>query len=168
MNRCPSRLTFFHCPGFPGSGPCSLNKIFGVPAWNVGVVVMSTAITSQSLVMKYISLASSRQKIIPIAPFFETRSAGPAGASGLLGSNGRTLGQNFFSFGVARYLMKEPTTTSLFSSLNPSTFGQSVAFTANVSSANGTPTGTVEFSDGGVLIGPATLSGGVATFTTSA
>jgi hypothetical protein len=64
--------------------------------------------------------------------------------------------------------MKEPTTTSLFSSLNPSTFGQSVTFTANVSSANGTPTGTVEFRDGGVLIGTATLSGGVATFTTSA
>jgi uncharacterized delta-60 repeat protein len=63
------------------------------------------------------------------------------------------LAQNFLSFGVARYLMKEPTTTSLFSSLNPSTFGQSVTFTANVSSANGTPTGTVEFRDGGVLIG---------------
>lgn len=77
------------------------------------------------------------------------------------------IANSVFSFGVARYLMKEPTTTSLFSSLNPSTFGQSVTFTANVSSAGGTPTGTVGFTDNGVLIGTGTLSGGVATFTTS-
>ena len=77
------------------------------------------------------------------------------------------VANSVFSFGVARYLMKEPTTTSLFSSLNPSTFGQSVTFTANVSSAGGTPTGTVEFRDSGVLIGAGTLSGGVATFSTS-
>jgi hypothetical protein len=52
----------FHCPGFPGSGPCSLNNGFGVPALNVGVVATSTAMTSQSRVMKHISLPSSRRR----------------------------------------------------------------------------------------------------------
>ena len=51
-NRWPSGLTFFHCSGFPGSGPGRLNSIRGVPALNVGVVSTSTAMTSQLRVMK--------------------------------------------------------------------------------------------------------------------
>src|SRR5262249_12990035 len=62
-----------------------------------------------------------------------------------------------------------PTATALGSSLNPSTFGQSVTFTATLSeSAPGTPTGTVTFLDGVTTLGTGTLNGsGVATFTTS-
>ena len=60
------------------------------------------------------------------------------------------------------------TSTTVASSSNPSVFGQSVTFTATVSSGAGTPTGTVTFLDGGSPIGTGTLSGGVATFTTSA
>jgi hypothetical protein len=37
------------------------------------------------------------------------------------------------------------TTTAVTSSNNPSTFGQSVTFTATVTTASGTPTGTVTF-----------------------
>ncbi|MDX6611148.1 MAG: fibronectin-binding autotransporter adhesin [Blastocatellia bacterium] len=44
------------------------------------------------------------------------------------------------------------TTTSLSSSFNPSAFGQSVTFTATVTSTAGTPTGTVTFKDNGVAI----------------
>src|SRR5215471_365497 len=51
MNRLLLAVTFFHCVGFPGNGPFSLNKSFGVPAWKVGVIVTSTAMTSQSRVM---------------------------------------------------------------------------------------------------------------------
>ncbi|HXT05130.1 MAG TPA: Ig-like domain repeat protein [Casimicrobiaceae bacterium] len=59
-----------------------------------------------------------------------------------------------------------PTTTALVSSLNPSTFAQSVTFTATVSGSS--PTGTVQFKDGAANLGsPVSLSGGVATFTTS-
>ena len=59
------------------------------------------------------------------------------------------------------------TTISLASSLNPSTFGQSVTFTATVkSTTTGTPTGTVTFKDGTTVIGTGTLSTGVAKFTT--
>jgi len=59
------------------------------------------------------------------------------------------------------------TTTSVISSLNPSTFGQSVTFTATVSTAPGTPTGKVTFFDGATNIGSGTLSGNTATFSTT-
>jgi uncharacterized repeat protein (TIGR03803 family) len=55
-----------------------------------------------------------------------------------------------------------PTATSLTSSLNPSTYGQSVTFTATVSSALGTPTGSVTFMTGTRTLGSTTLTGGVA------
>ena len=58
------------------------------------------------------------------------------------------------------------TTTTLTSSQNPSTLGQSVTFTATVSGT--TPTGTVQFFDGASSLGSATASGGIATLTTSA
>jgi len=62
------------------------------------------------------------------------------------------------------------TTTTLASSVNPSSVGQAVTFTATVASTSGsgTPTGTVTFADGGTTLGTATLSGGQASFTTSA
>ena len=58
-------------------------------------------------------------------------------------------------------------TTTVASSLNPSTFGQAVTFTATVTATSGTPTGTVTFKNGTVTLGTSTLSGGSATFTTS-
>jgi len=58
------------------------------------------------------------------------------------------------------------TKTSLTSSLNPSTSGQSVTFTATVTAAAGTPTGTVTFSDGSTVLGTGSLSSGKATYTT--
>ncbi|WP_211233879.1 Ig-like domain-containing protein, partial [Flavobacterium limnosediminis] len=62
---------------------------------------------------------------------------------------------------------KANTTTIVASNLNPSTYGQSVTFTATVSGV-GTATGTVDFKDGSTTIGSATLNGsGVATFSTS-
>ncbi len=43
-------------------------------------------------------------------------------------------------------------TTGLSSNTNPSTFGQTVTFTAAISGGAGTPTGTVAFKDGGTAI----------------
>ena len=63
-----------------------------------------------------------------------------------------------------------PTMTTLTASLNPSVFGQAVTFTATVApatSGTGTPTGSVTFLNGSTVLGTGTLSGGVATFTTS-
>jgi uncharacterized protein YjdB len=60
-----------------------------------------------------------------------------------------------------------PTTIALSSNNNPSTYGQSVTFTATVSPAGAT--GTVQFADNGSPLGsPVSVSGGVATFSTAA
>jgi hypothetical protein len=62
-----------------------------------------------------------------------------------------------------------PTTTKLGSSPNPSLVGQAVTFTATVSSAAGTPPDgeTVTFTNGSVVLGIGSLSGGSASLTTS-
>jgi hypothetical protein len=58
-------------------------------------------------------------------------------------------------------------TTALAASANPSTFGASITFTAGVSTNGGAATGTVTFSDGGVVLGTAALNGGVAVYSSS-
>ena len=57
-------------------------------------------------------------------------------------------------------------TFNLSSSVNPSDFGQPVTFTATLSSNSGTPTGTVQFKDGGSNLGAAqSLTNGTAQLT---
>ena len=62
-----------------------------------------------------------------------------------------------------------PTTTALTSSVNPSTFGQAVTFTATVTSGSTVNAGTVTFKDGATDLGaPVTVNAsGQATFSTS-
>jgi hypothetical protein len=60
------------------------------------------------------------------------------------------------------------TATSVISSINPSTYGDSVSFTAAVTPADPTVTGTVTFWDGSVAIGSVPLdSMGNATISTN-
>jgi hypothetical protein len=62
------------------------------------------------------------------------------------------------------------TTTSLTSSPNPSTYGQTVAFTATVTSSLGVPPPDgeiISFMKGTTVLGTGTLSGGSANFMTS-
>jgi uncharacterized protein YhjY with autotransporter beta-barrel domain len=83
------------------------------------------------------------------------------GATNSAGSTSSTLTQT---------VNQESTVTVLTSNINPTVFGQSVTFTATVSAAapgTGTPSGSVTFKDGGTTIGAGTVSGGVATFTTT-
>jgi hypothetical protein len=69
---------------------------------------------------------------------------------------------------VGQVVDRYPTTTALSSSLNPSSYGQVVTFTATVTSSGPEiPTGSVEFKDGTKTIGVATLSAGVAALTKS-
>jgi hypothetical protein len=56
---------------------------------------------------------------------------------------------------------------TLTSSPNPSTQGQSVTFTAKITSPTTVPTGPVNFSAGNTVLGSVELSSGKATFTTS-
>jgi hypothetical protein len=58
------------------------------------------------------------------------------------------------------------TTMVVTSSLNPSTFGASVTLTSTVTPS--TATGTVTFKDGATVLGTGSLSGGMATFSTTA
>jgi hypothetical protein len=71
--------------------------------------------------------------------------------------------------GTVGVLINIGTTTSLVSSVNPSSFGQSVTFTATVTGhGNRIPTGRVSFYDGTTNMGNSNLnSAGVATLTTS-
>jgi hypothetical protein len=69
---------------------------------------------------------------------------------------------------LAQVVHQYSTTTALASSRNPSVVEQAVKLTATVTAAAGPPpTGTVIFKNGGTSLGSATLSNGVATFTTS-
>lgn len=84
-----------------------------------------------------------------------------SGAIGFLPSSSPTLTQT---------VNRAATTTMLASSLNPSNSGESVTFSATVTSAgalNAPITGTVQFKDGSTLLGTTTLSSGLASFTTS-
>ena len=71
---------------------------------------------------------------------------------------------------VAQIVKKAATTTVLTSSLNPSPYGQSMTFTAVVTSNLGAPPDgeIVTFKKGTTVLGTGTLSGGSASFTTSA
>jgi large repetitive protein len=61
-----------------------------------------------------------------------------------------------------------PTTTSLSSSANPATLGNSVTFTATASGGTPLPAGSIKFMDGATVLGSSPVgTGGVATFTTS-
>ncbi len=72
------------------------------------------------------------------------------------------------SVGVLLNASTGGTSTKLTSSVNPSVPGQSVTFTATVTSGfTGTPTGTVSFSNGSTSLGSPTISAGVASVTIS-
>jgi len=81
------------------------------------------------------------------------------------------VGDNMFatSTGYVQQVVElYPTKTTLTTSPNPSSFGQTVTMTATVvSSGPVAPTGKVVFTDGTTWIGAAILSGGVATATKS-
>jgi len=59
------------------------------------------------------------------------------------------------------------TTVGLASTASPSVVGQTVTFTATISSSASGQTGTVQFADGGTPIGSGSVSGGQATLQTS-
>ena len=77
------------------------------------------------------------------------------------------------SSNLSQVINKAPTSTVVASSANPSVTGQSVTFTATVSATSpgsGTPTGTIQFRDGGTTLGTCgtqTMSAGSATCSAS-
>jgi hypothetical protein len=104
-------------------------------------------------------------------------SAGDAYVTGYTGSSHfptknplQAVNAGVYDVFVSKIDMRGVTVTTLSSSLNPSTYGQPVTFTAAVaSSMTAPPDGeTVTFKKGTKVLGTGTLSGGSASFTTSA
>src|SRR5262249_44152086 len=84
----------------------------------------------------------------------------------IYGGDGNFAGST--SAALPQTVSANSSTTTLASSVNPSAFGAAVTFTATVSGAGATPSGTVTFKDGGNAIGSGSLDGsGHATLTTS-
>lgn len=83
------------------------------------------------------------------------------GSTGWLGSSGTSISQT----------VQGPTTTTLGSSLNPSVIDQTLTFTATVAAVNGgagTPTGTVDFTEGATTLASVAVNGsGQASFNIS-
>ena len=76
--------------------------------------------------------------------------------------------QSSTSNAVQQVVEAAPTSTSLSSSPNPSTYGESVTFTASVvAQYGGTVSGNVAFYNGSTKLGEETLSGGVTTYATT-
>jgi hypothetical protein len=72
--------------------------------------------------------------------------------------------------GASSHVVKNAASTptmSVTSSRNPSSTGQSVTVTANISMSAGAVAGSIQFWDGGTLLGTSTISAGRATLTTS-
>jgi hypothetical protein len=82
--------------------------------------------------------------------------------------NGSTTYSGSTSALFSQTISKAKTSTALTSSLNPSTSGRAVTFSAVVTSVTGgTPTGTVTFKNGPTALATVTLSAGKATYTTT-
>jgi hypothetical protein len=111
------------------------------------------------------TLGSSALNASGVATFSTSSLAG--GAHSITGVySGDATFSGSTSAALAQTVNPASTTTTLTSSLNPSTFGTSVKFTATVSPA--TATGTVQFFDGPTSLGSASLSAGAASLSTSA
>jgi len=93
----------------------------------------------------------------------------PSAGTDLIGANFSATAVHLLS-GATSGLTVNPagSATTIVSSVNPSIQGQSVTFTATVSSTAGVPTGTVTFKDGAATLGTSALSTGSAAFTTAA
>ncbi len=124
----------------------------GTPTGSVQFFQGSTSIGS-------VSLSPSRTATLVIPNGSGNFSATYAGDTNFNGSSGST------SFTPIAH----DATMGISSSVNPSSLGQSVTFTATVSdvAATFTPTGTVTFSDGTKSLGSAPLSGGTASISVS-
>jgi len=68
---------------------------------------------------------------------------------------------------LAQAITGAPSTTTITTDTEPSTYGQTVTFTAVVNSTVGTPGGTVTFKNGTSVLGTVALSGGQATYAIS-
>jgi hypothetical protein len=133
----------------------TVSSVGGVPTGTVTFMDGNTVLGTGSLVN---GVATFNISTLSIGNHPITASYG--GDSSFLPSTSRPLNQLVNPLVLA-------TNTTLCSSLNPSTYGQSVTFTATVTSSSGTPTGTITFMDGSTTLAVVTISNGVAQYNSS-
>jgi hypothetical protein len=90
-----------------------------------------------------------------------------AGGHALSASYGGDASHTGSTGAMTQMINRGSTATTISSSSGSSTVGQSVTFTAVVSSTVGTPTGSVTFTDGSTVIATIALSNGLAKLTTA-
>lgn len=97
-----------------------------------------------------------------------TKSTLPSGTLTITASySGDTVSAKSTSPALTQVVNQATSTTTIVSSVNPSKVGQTVKFTATVTSPTTTPTGTVTFMDGSTELGTGTLAKGKASYSTS-
>jgi hypothetical protein len=97
-----------------------------------------------------------------------TTSTLPVGTLAITASyDGDTTHVKSKSSALTQVVNQATSTTVVVSSLNPSTTGKTVKFTATVTSPTTKPTGTVTFMDGSTALGTETLASGKASYSTS-
>ncbi len=151
----------------------SANPVYGAPI-TLSATVTSTGGTPTGNVTFYLKDGFN---IVGVAPLVGNKAS--------IQINGLSVGAHTYnatymgtgslavsSAAITFSVNKAPTTTVInSSSLNPSTYGQSVTFTATVTSTAGAgiPTGTITFNKGGATLGSGTVNAsGVASYTTTA
>jgi Bacterial Ig-like domain (group 3)/Divergent InlB B-repeat domain len=140
--------------GQPLTFTTTVSSTFGTPAGTVTFKNGTTALGTATLVGGVAT--------------FTTSTPGVGSKSITAVYNGNTTFAASNSTAVQQTVTKATTTVVLVSSLNPSTLGQTVTFTATVlPQFSGVPTGSVTFRDGAKSLKIVALSGGTATFATS-
>src|ERR1700691_1087262 len=122
-----------------------------------GKVVFKNGVTAVAVVTLTTGSATCTTAKLPV---------GSSGITAVYGGDGNYRGST--SAPLIQIVITR-TTTTLASSPNPSSYGQSIAFTATVTSSGGSPPDgeTVAFEHGSTVLGTGTLSGGAATLSTS-
>jgi hypothetical protein len=148
-------------------------SVFGQPVTFTATVTSgSSPVTTGSVTFSVDSTASAPVTLNSAGQATFNTSALSVGTHTIAASYGGATNFATSSASVlSQVVNKAPTTTGLTSSLNPSTLGTSVTFTATVtanSPSTGTPAGTVAFLNGTTSIGTGTLNNsGVATLSIS-
>jgi Big-like domain-containing protein/legume-like lectin family protein len=125
--------------------------------FSVHIVYDGTALSMRMVntVTPWVSFSKSWDVDIPAAVGSQSAFVGFTGSTGTLSGIQDVLAWTYYTPNSTH--TPAPTTTSLTSSANSSIIGQSVIFTAKVTSSSGTPTGTVILQDGPTTLNRGTL-----------
>src|ERR1035438_9479219 len=97
-----------------------------------------------------------------------TKSTLPSGTLAITATyNGNTVSAKSTSPPLTQVVEMATSKTTVVSSVNPSSAGETVKFTATVTSPTTKPTGTVTYMDGSTALGTGTLAAGKASYSTS-